>query len=286
MVPNRRRVARVVGMLVGVLVFGSVLSGGVSSPAVAANGSWSAPVDLSASGPGGNAYFPEISVDAAGNVHAIWYRFNGINDIIQTRSSADGGASWSDPVNLSAPGGNAYSPQISVDAAGNVHAIWSRNDGSNDIVQTRSSADGGASWSTAVNLSASGGTAYSPQISVDAAGNVHAIWYRFNGSNNIVQTRSSADGGVSWSDPVNLSAPGGDAYDPQISVDAAGNVHAIWYRSDGINSIVQVSSLTVPSLADTGITSGAATTALGVGAGLLTAGVLALVLLRRRLARI
>jgi hypothetical protein len=69
-------------------------------------------------------------------------------------------------------------------------------------------------------------------------------------------------------------------------VNAAGTAIAVWYRYDGSNYIAQTSSLTLPSLANTGATSGAATTTLGVGvgAGLLTAGALALVLLRRRLA--
>ena len=141
------------------------------------------------------------------------------------------------------------------------------------------------SWSTPVDLSAAGGNAQGPQISVDAAGNAIAVWQRGDGSNDTVQTSSSTDGGVTWSTAEDLSAAGVIAQNPQITADAKGNVFAIWRRYDGNDNIVQVSSLTLPSLADTGATSGAVTTTLGVGAGLLAAGALALVLLRRRLAR-
>lgn len=88
----------------------------------------------------------------------------------------------------------------------------------------------------------------------------------------------------SWSTPVNLSASGANAQKPQISVDAAGNAIAVWQRDNGSNYIVQTSTLTLPSLAETGTTSGTAITGLGVGAGLLVAGAVALVVVRRRLA--
>jgi hypothetical protein len=192
---------------------------------------------------------------------------------------------WSTPaINLSAAGGDAYEAQVSVNAAGTAIAIWRRNDGSNYRVQSASSTNGGVTWSTpANNLSAAGGDAYSPQVSVNAAGTAVAVWNRYDGFNDVIQSASSTDGGVTWSTPaINLSASGADAYDAQVSVNAAGTAIAIWQRSDGSNYIVQTSSLTLPSLANTGITADTAITTLGVGAGLLTAGALALILLRRR----
>ena len=488
MVGNRRRFGSVAGVAFGVLGFGAVLVGVVSAPALAATGSWSTPVNLSAAGAnaqdpqiivdaagnaiavwyrgdgsndvvqtsssrdggvtwstsedlspagviaqnpqvsvdstgnaiavwkgwnagidvvqsrsstdggvtwstpaadiysdGGTAFNPQISVAADGTAYAVWYRWNGSNDIVQSAWSTDGGLTWSTPENLSTDGGTAIAPQISVDAEGTAIAAWIRSDGSNFIVQSRSSSDGGVTWSTPtenlsadvsdaygpqlraygagnaiavwtvsgtvqsawssdggvtwstpedlsaadgyaedpqvsvtaagnaiaiwrrdddfsnhvqsawsndggvtwstpVDLSASGGGAGSPQISVDAAGNVFAIWRRSDGGDSIVQSAWSSDGGVTWSTPADLSAPGGDAVDPQISVDVDGNLFAIWRRYDGSNNIVQVSSLTLPSLADTGTTSGTAITGLGVGAGLLAAGAAALVVVRRRLA--
>ncbi len=254
---------------------------------------WSTPAN-NLSAIGGNAVEPQISVDAAGTAIAIWRRYDGSDFIVQSASSTNGGVTWSTPANsLSLTGASAVEPQISVDAAGTAIAIWIRFNGSNNIVQSVSSTDGGATWSPTVNdLSAAGGDASGPQISVDAAGTAIAIWSRDNGSDSIVQSVSSADGGVTWSTPaINVSAAGGSANNPQFSMNAAGTAIAVWYRYDGSNYFAQTSSLTLPSLANTGATSGAATTTLGVGvgvgvgvgAGLLTAGVLAL-LLRRRLA--
>jgi hypothetical protein len=230
-------------MTLGVLGFGSVLLGVVSSPAVAATGTWSTPA-ITLSAAGGSANSPQVSVNAAGTAVAVWTRSNGSNNIVQSASSTDGGVNWSTPANLSASGRDAFSPQISVNAAGNAVAVWTRYDDSNYIVQSASSTDGGVTWSPTVsNLSAVGGSANSPQISVNAAGTAVAVWTRGDGSSNIVQSVSSTNGGVTWSPTVsNLSAVGGDAQRPQISLNAAGTAVAVWTRGDGSNIIVQSAS--------------------------------------------
>jgi hypothetical protein len=251
---------------------------------------WSSPaINLSAAG--GDAQDAQVSVSAAGTAVAVWSRWDGSNNIIQSASSTDGGVTWSTPaINLSAAAGDAYNSKVSVNAAGTAVAVWNRNNGSNFIGQSAWSTNGGVTWSTpAINLSAAGVDAYDPQIGVDAAGTAIAVWQRSDGSTDTIQSASSTDGGVTWSTPaIKVSVAGGDAGEPQISVNAAGTAIAVWSRFDGSKYIVQASSLTLPSLANTGATSGAATTTVGVGvgvgAGLLTAGALVIVLLRRRLA--
>jgi hypothetical protein len=244
MTAKRARFARVAGMLAGVLGFGLALFGVGASPAVAAAMVWSPPVNLATGLVTMGVHAPEMVFDSDGNAIAVWSLYDGVDFIVQSGSSGDGGATWSTPVDLSAAGGDAYSPQISVDSSGTVFAIWEFDDGIVESrVQTSSSTDGGATWSTPVDLSAAGGVANSPQISVDSSGTAIAIWIRFDGINAFVQSRSSTDGGETWLTPVNnLSAAGGDAYSPQISVDSSGTVFAIWNRSVGGGSIPQSSS--------------------------------------------
>jgi LPXTG-motif cell wall-anchored protein len=120
-------------------------------------------------------------------------------------------------------------------------AVWTRYDGSQNIIQSSTSQSGGA-WSAPVDLSATGGNAYEPQVTVDSTGLVTAIWKRYDGSHNIIQSRTSQSGGA-WSTPVDLSATGGDAYDPQVTVSSTGLATAIWYRYDGSQNIIQSSTL-------------------------------------------
>lgn len=47
---------------------------------------------------------------------------------------------------------------------------------------------------------------------------------------------------TAWSAPVNISAARQNAQTPRVAVDGSGRATAVWDRSDGSNSIVQVSS--------------------------------------------
>ena len=206
-------------------------------PAAALAGSWSTPVNLSAAG--GDANFPLVTVSSTGLATAIWRRNDGNVTIIQSSTSQNGGA-WSTPVNLSAAGGYASGPRVTVDSTGLVTAIWSRYDGSNEIIQSSTSQSGGA-WSAPVNLSATGQNASAAKVTVDSTGLATAVWYRYDGSKDIIQSSTSQSGGA-WSAPVNLSATGRNAYDPQLTVSSTGLATAVWRRNNGSNWIIQSST--------------------------------------------
>jgi LPXTG-motif cell wall-anchored protein len=74
-----------------------------------------------------------------------------------------------------------------VSSTGLATAVWRRNNGSNFIIQSSTSQNGGA-WSTPVDLSATGGSSGSPQLTVDSTGLATAVWFRDNGSNWIIQS--------------------------------------------------------------------------------------------------
>ena len=200
----------------------------------AAGGAWQAPVDLSLAGQ--NAYGPQVAVDAQGNATAVWARYNGTDFIVQGAVRAAGG-SWQTPVDLSAAGQTAGGPQVAVDTQGNATAVWARSDGANSIVQGAVRAAGGA-WQTPVDLSLAGQTAYGPQVAVDAQGHATAVWVRFDGTDFIAQGAVRTAGGT-WQTPVDLSAVGQTADQPQVAVDVQGNATAVWVLSDDMSHIVQ-----------------------------------------------
>ena len=249
---------------------------------------------------GGSAFAPQIVVTGTNALSAIWYRSNGTNLIVQSSLSADNGATWSAPVNVSVAGGNAEAPQVVVTGTNALSAIWTRSNGTNNIVQSSSSADNGATWSAPVNVSVAGGSAFAPQVVVTGTNTLSAIWYRSNGTNNIVQSSSSADNGASWSAPVDVSVAGGDAEAPQVVVTGTNTLSAIWHRFNGTNTIVQTSTLLAPvvvppvvvppivappELAATGINEASAVTGIFTVAGLTLLGTVLLLFSRRRTAR-
>ena len=203
-----------------------------------AGGSWSAPTDLSA--PGGYAQDPQVTSDPSGNLTAVWSRSDGSNYIIQAATKAAGGTWVGMPTDLSATGGYAYHPQVTIDSSGNVTAVWSRSDGGTYIVQAATKAAGG-SWSAPTAVSAAGSYAQAPQVTSDASGNVTTVWTRSDSGISIVQAATKPVGG-SWGAPFDVSAAGGDAHRPQLTSDASGNVTAVWFRNDGSNYIVQAAT--------------------------------------------
>lgn len=237
---------------------------------------WDPVVNLSA--PGNNTYGFDLATDSSGNAMAIWSRFDGTDVIVQSRTSHDAGANWDPAVNLSAPGGGAYEPQVGFDAAGNAISLWGRD----GIVQTRSSYDVGATWSPVANLSAAG--ALGARLGFDASGNIVAIWPIGRVSEIVVQSSASGDSGAAWTAAVDL-ATGLDTMisaGPQVAFVSSGHVIGVWSLRLGSDQFVQTGSGTVATLANTGTNSSLVGTSIAVSVGLLVAGALALVLVRRR----
>lgn len=216
--------------------------------------------DLSATGQ--NANSEELAVSADGS-HAVsvWTRYDGSTWIVQARLAtltSTGATSWGAVSDLSDTGQTATHPEISISSDGSkVTAIWLRNDGSNDVVQSRSATVSGnsATWGAVTRLSDQGRTSQYPQVALSSDGaHAIAVWYRSNGSNNIVQTRSAtiADGVQSWGAVTDLSATGRDASAPQVALSSDGtHATAVWQRSNGSNWIVQSKSATLEGATST-----------------------------------
>jgi hypothetical protein len=200
-------------------------------------GSWSAGRKLSAGGR--NAVAPQIAIDPAGAAVAVWRRRDGRRSIVEAATRTAAG-SWSGPVALSAAGENAVAPGVAIDPAGEAVAIWKRFDGAHSIVQSSSRA-AGAAWPRPVNLSAPGRNAEEPDVAIDPAGEALAVWERFDGRFDRIQSASRRPGG-SWSKATDLSGRGRSAHEPQVAVDAAGEAVAVWERTTGGGAQVQAVS--------------------------------------------
>ncbi|MGH2978537.1 MAG: hypothetical protein ACRDLQ_02730 [Solirubrobacterales bacterium] len=83
-----------------------------------------------------------------------------------------------------------------------------------------------------IDISDAGEDAFEPQVAVDPSGNEHHVWTRFDGANTRIQYRFRDQIG-SFSAVQTLSAAGQDASQPAMDVNAAGDVVAVWTRSDG-----------------------------------------------------
>ncbi len=158
--------------------------------AIAAVPGMGSAVDLSA--PGQNAQNQQMTVGPDGATTITWQHYNGANWIIQARTRPAGEPTFSAAVDLSAPGQDAYSPQVAVGPDGAITITWTRSNGANWIIQAATRPAGSATFSTAVDLSAPLQDALDPQVAVGPDGAITIMWRRQNdGTNWIIQTWSS-----------------------------------------------------------------------------------------------
>jgi hypothetical protein len=195
--------------------------------------SWSSPVNVSASA---YAASPQIATDPAGNAIVVWNQNDGVNDIIRASNSTDGGVTWASPTSISASGQTSYGQQLTVDASGRAIAVWYGTDGSKFVVRSSSSDDAGATWSSAKELSSSSGDSFNPIVKFISPGRAVSSWSSAEGSDVIVETRWSDDGGVTWQAPIAAATAPGEVYGIRYASDSRGNMMLVWHRSDGVSS--------------------------------------------------
>ena len=168
--------------------------------------------------------------------------FVGVTAIAQT-TPAWAVESWSTPVDLSDDTQDAEVPQIVAAPNNTLTAIWRRTNGTKTVIQTRTSSDAGATWSTVVDLSDDTQDADAPQIVAAPNNSLTAIWWRDNGTKTVIQTRTSSDAGATWSAVVDLSDDTQSAEVPQIVAAPNNTLTAIWHRTNGTKYVIQSSSL-------------------------------------------
>jgi BNR repeat-like domain len=203
------------------------------------------------------------TVDPTGGVYFSWTAY-ARQDLsrrpvsIYVSRSADAGRNWntvlldvsSAPPECAAQGCEAefLGAQIALtsDAAGTIYALWNAGTvhGGPERIYFSSSTTGGASWSAKVDVSSSELQVEHcfPAITAGVAGDVRIAWMdtRQNSLWNVF-TRSSSNGGATWSGEAKLSGaargydyilpdgfkfPFGDYF--SIAIDSAENTQAVW----------------------------------------------------------
>ncbi|GGX48740.1 Ig-like domain-containing protein [Saccharospirillum salsuginis] len=184
----------------------------------------------------GDAKSPQIAFDGSGNALVVWEQYDGTRfNIRAIRYTTDSG--WGSAQTIEANNaGDARGPQIAIDGEGNALAVWRQNDGTRtNIRANRFNPEHG--WNdTAETIEAedAGGT-IDPQIAFDGEGNALAVWVQHDGTRyNVRANRFDANNGWGAAETIETENDG-DAADPQIAFDAAGNALAVWDQYDGTN---------------------------------------------------
>src|SRR5579864_9772165 len=83
---------------------------------------------------------------------------------------------FSTPKNVSNNSDYSFTPQIAVDSNGAIYMAWEDDTATNSNILFSRSTDGGATFSTPINLSKTSGNSFNLRIAVGGAGNVSVVW--------------------------------------------------------------------------------------------------------------
>jgi hypothetical protein len=239
---------------------GDVLAAGSSSAQLVARSTdggktWSKPVALIADGSGFFDDKGSITADpvSAGYVYATWDRINNNSGPAMLARSSDGGQTWEAARVLYDPGldNQTISNVIVVLADGTVVDSFIEIDDFNGAmsasIKVIRSGDHGQTWSAPVKVAddLSVGirdpdtgaplrtSSLIPTIAAGSAGNLYIAWQdaRFsNGQRDGIALAHSADGGLTWSAPVQINgAPTVEAFSPTINVRGDGEIGVTYY---------------------------------------------------------
>ncbi len=202
-----------------------------------------------------------LALDPAGNLQAVWMHRQVANPDLDRSwpyvAFRPAGGAWNAPTLACDLGNNCYAdatpPDLAIDRAGNAIALWVERRDDTD-------GDGNDDWNVFSAYRPAGGTwgphrrastrpvsndGDSLSVALDDAGNAYALWaprYEISYPTGSFFFATARAGGQ-WQAPVALSdgLPAGRAWDPALTVDAAGNAFAVWtLKRDGANTLPEV----------------------------------------------
>ncbi len=166
-----------------------------------------------------------VAADKRGRVHAAWVDERDGNREIYYQRSIDGGLSWGPSTRLTVDPALSSNPSIAA-KGDRVHVAWWDTRSGAAQVYTKRSLDGGATWEVDRQVVASpGGGAY-PSLAL-AGNRVHIVYGDVRDGQAEVYTTRSLDRGVTWEEPVRLSALPWASYTPTVAA-AGQDVYVAW----------------------------------------------------------
>lgn len=206
---------------------------------------------LSTTSPTETSENPQMAVDGSGRLHVVWSDqcnrsencelFQEGNLPYDIFHRALDGSTWS-PIRLlsDSPGdGDSRNPQISSDAAGNLHLVWQDNglllDAGDDRDVFYRSFDAETNTWGAVELVSEGSDEPDqvPSVVGDSDGSPHVVWERRGVNDDFDIYYTTRQGGI-WQTPTLISNDPGnaDSRNADIAIDMLGRVYIVW-QDDG-----------------------------------------------------
>lgn len=232
--PDRRSV-----LSLAILAF-ALLCLSAGAPAASAQVvEWSLPVPLSDETT--SSWFPEVAVDPSGMVHVAWSSGVALGsgkayDTVVYTDSPDG-QTWSAPLDVVAlPSKGAVTrPMLLPDSVGTLHMTYR----SYMIYYTHASTQAvSAPGMLPARPISSGDNGYFSQLVLGPGGELHVFYTEYAQRIDCPEClhvfhRVSADNGLTWSRPVDITPGPSGAAKPHVVIDERGLIHLVWEAGRG-----------------------------------------------------
>jgi len=179
---------------------------------------------------------PEVLVDDSGVVTTTWAQvgMSGLNVWVSRYSPGSG---WSEAEVLIEDEGNGE-PALAGDTKGKVILLMQHFCPGFGSCIAASIYSEGLDWTEPHVINPGVVTrSQHARVAMNSNGDGVAVWEQSDGqSSDVWSSRWSPS--ADWSEPVLLETQPGDAADPQVAIDAAGNALAVWSQHDGARRII------------------------------------------------
>jgi len=200
-----------------------------------------------------------LAIDGAGRIYAAWTSPNpGTNNgrIFISRSS-DNGHTFSAPLAVSPPSGDADSARIAADKNGSVHVIFLM-----DLSTTRPllfhvlSNDGGASFSGPIQVSGNGEDVFSADLALDSTGAAYVVYFDASSIRANLRLAVAPDG--QHFGGTSIISPDSSNFDtdPSLAIDANDKLTVVFAPIVGITTSSPVGQIQMVQSCDKGKTFG------------------------------
>ena len=186
---------------------------------------------------------PEI-ITSNNTINIVWDDFNSEKESshILKRSSIDGGITFGQIMQLSDDSEFAINEIVNV-YNNNMYIVWQGNTkGQFDVFLSKSS-DGGITFSQPINLSNDPSDSINPNLIV-VHNNLFVIWNDNITKNYNVMIKRSSDGGITFSQPINLSnTTNSDSINPQLAAIGNDKLFVVWQEDLSENNQIYFTSV-------------------------------------------
>lgn len=177
----------------------------------------------------GEAFGPSLAVHRNGKLRLyVSYHDNSNGTTQAYLISTKKKTKFRKPLNVTPHNGGAFAPRVALDSSEAVNIVWGDTNQSNGKVLFVRSTDLGLSFNEPVEISRSSGAAFDPEIAIDSSDAINVAWQDTAPGTSVILFSRSTDGGVTFSEPKQVSTGTGNATEATITTDSAGRISIAW----------------------------------------------------------